>query len=811
MKHALIIAVTTGLLGMAGAPSLVAADPAEETQLIQVLQSNASPQQKDAACSRLKQVGTARSVPALAAILPDPQLSHSARLALESMPAPEADQALIDALVVAQGPERAGVITSLGVRRTPKAVPALARSLADADPEIAVAAAAALGKFAQPEAAGALLTALPSVQGIVRDAVQDGLLQQGNRWLDQGEAALAGDVFRKLLATHPKDFVRMAAFRGLVLASDRQQAMVIDAIQGTDGPAQIAALELARSLPGAEATMALAGWLAKVPAPVQVALIEALGQRGDPAAAPAVLEVARSPEAAVRQAALTALGRLGDATAVPVLLAAAQSTNAAEQKAAREALLVLSRGNVTEALLSQLKVAGGGQTEVLRALGGRADTAAVPKLLELAAGGDEATQVASLRALAVLADAGQTATLTRLVVEAKHESTRSEAKEALAAICQRAGGQPGGLNVAPIVQGVSGQGDALGRIALLQVCSGLVHPKIRAALRAAAQDPAPAIREAAIRALCDSRDPAVLPDLLAVARDATPPNLRVLALRGYVRLATDEETARVVGKSPIQLLQQVRSLAVRPEEKRILLAGLATVADPQALELVTPLLPEAEVKEEAAQAVLQIAQAIGGAHPVETKAALHRVLEATSSPAFRDRAVKLLRQMEAESEFLTAWQVAGPYRENGKDYAALFDREFAPETAPASVPWRPMPVGTDPQRPWVLDLLKLFGGEQCVAYLRTSVHAETEQPAVLELGSDDGVKVWLNGKLVYANNTARPLTVGSDKAQVTLRAGWNSLRLKITQNNLGWECCARLVKPDGARLEGLRVDAARSE
>jgi hypothetical protein len=41
----------------------------------------------------------------------------------------------------------------------------------------------------------------------------------------------------------------------------------------------------------------------------------------------------------------------------------------------------------------------------------------------------------------------------------------------------------------------------------------------------------------------------------------------------------------------------------------------------------------------------------------------------------------------------------------------------------------------------------------------------------LELGSDDGVKVWLNQKLVHAKNVARALRPGSDKVNVALNAG----------------------------------------
>ncbi|HVV01183.1 MAG TPA: hypothetical protein VHH88_07445, partial [Verrucomicrobiae bacterium] len=79
------------------------------------------------------------------------------------------------------------------------------------------------------------------------------------------------------------------------------------------------------------------------------------------------------------------------------------------------------------------------------------------------------------------------------------------------------------------------------------------------------------------------------------------------------------------------------------------------------------------------------------------------------------------------------------------------------------------------------------------------------QPARLELGSDDGIKVWLNGKPVLANNTARPLRIGSDKVDIGLKKGWNELLLKVTQNTQGWEFCARLVQPDGGHLSGIRV------
>src|SRR5690242_5049285 len=84
----------------------------EEENLIRVLQSNGSPSEKDAACARLKFIGTARAVPAIAALLTDDQLSHSARYALESMHLAEAGTALLNALDKTHGLTKIGIINS---------------------------------------------------------------------------------------------------------------------------------------------------------------------------------------------------------------------------------------------------------------------------------------------------------------------------------------------------------------------------------------------------------------------------------------------------------------------------------------------------------------------------------------------------------------------------------------------------------------------------------------------------------------------------------------------------------------------------
>ena len=102
-----------------------------ETRLAAVLTTGVSRDAKDFVCRKLMVIGTAESVPTLAGLLADKDLSHMARYALERIPAPEAAQAMRDALPKLNGALKVGVIGSLGVRRDAASVPALAALLAD--------------------------------------------------------------------------------------------------------------------------------------------------------------------------------------------------------------------------------------------------------------------------------------------------------------------------------------------------------------------------------------------------------------------------------------------------------------------------------------------------------------------------------------------------------------------------------------------------------------------------------------------------------------------------------------------------------
>lgn len=796
---------------LAGLPAtLGSAEPGEEQTLISLLQSNATPRQKDAACARLKRIGTDQAVPALAALLNDEALSHSARYALESMSSPAAGAALVKALPNSSGEVQVGIIQSLGSRRETSAMEVLIPLLGHKDSRIAEVSAWAIGRIGGSKAVPALFSALPAADGPARGAVLDALLACAELDLENGQAEIARGIFQRLYESPLPDEVRAAAFRGLVRSSGSQGlSLLISAIRGADGPGQVAALQLAHEISHKEATRSLTNLLGKVKPSLQTALIGALHQRADGSAAPAIAALAGSEDPQVRLAALTALGDLGDASLVTLLAQAALSGDEAQQKIARQSLINLRRGKVTETILTQLTSAEPAlQVEMVRALAGRGEKTVLPRLFDLAQFNSGAARRIAYQAIAQLADGSHAAALVQLVLEAKDEAARSLAQTALETVCQRLREQNAHALINALIQGLRG-GPPAGRAALLEASSSLVDPRLREALRETLRDSHPEVREGAMAALAETRDPALLPDLLAVAREATELNIRTVSLRGLVRLVTDEEGAKFTTPDRVNALERALDLAQRPEEKRLILAGLAKLPDPGALRLALPLLDETGVQAEAAQAAVQIAAAIKHSHSEEANRALRKVLSVTSDANRRRVIESIVEEIAAMTDYIKCWQVAGPYEQKGKAYDVLFDVVFPPETPEAkSVQWQSLPSLTNPAQPWLLDLLKFYGGEQRVAYVRTRIYSAEGQPARLELGTDDGVKAWLNGKLVHANNAVRGITPGADKVNVTLRPGWNVLMLKITQHVLGWEFCARFTQPDGIRLEGLRFDAS---
>ncbi len=143
------IVSSLALLALAG--TATAADKPSEDALLATLSSKAGVREKAVACQHLANWGTAKSVPALAALLSDEKLSDYARSGLEIIDDPSAAAALRDALPKLKGRLLAGVVNSLGVRKDTTAIPALTKLALDPKSGVAAEALTALALIGTPD------------------------------------------------------------------------------------------------------------------------------------------------------------------------------------------------------------------------------------------------------------------------------------------------------------------------------------------------------------------------------------------------------------------------------------------------------------------------------------------------------------------------------------------------------------------------------------------------------------------------------------------------------------------------------------
>ncbi|MCB1129189.1 MAG: hypothetical protein KDM81_22005, partial [Verrucomicrobiae bacterium] len=266
-------------------------------------------------------------------------------------------------------------------------------------------------------------------------------------------------------------------------------------------------------------------------------------------------------------------------------------------------------------------------------------------------------------------------------------------------------------------------------------------------------------------ALAEWPDPTPAADLLTLARQSDNRTHRVLALRGYVRMAalTDD---------PAPMYAKAFEVAQSVEDRRLVLAGIGVADSPAALDLVAPWLESPEVRAEAAVATVQIAEKAWRRDAARARAALRLVIEKQPDGPAAARAREVLNELEQYEGYLLVWQVSGPFQVKGKDSRVVFDTAFpAEDPAAEGIEWRPLKEGIGA---WDINLEATFPNlDQVAAYARTRVWSPREQPAVIEAGSDDAIKIWLNRNLVHANYAQRSLSPRQDRVTVALRAGWN--------------------------------------
>ncbi|MEI7577601.1 MAG: DUF1553 domain-containing protein [Armatimonadota bacterium] len=137
------------------------------------------------------------------------------------------------------------------------------------------------------------------------------------------------------------------------------------------------------------------------------------------------------------------------------------------------------------------------------------------------------------------------------------------------------------------------------------------------------------------------------------------------------------------------------------------------------------------------------------------------------------------------------WEICGPFKRGSFEEAFNSDEKLDH--------WRPIKITSGVA-------VQAINADQANAYFRTKLVSDREQLFEFGVSSDDGVRVWVNGKLVHSNFVSRGITQGVDAVKAQLRKGENELLIKVANGSgpdglmvtMGSEAVNRI----GAALKG---------
>jgi len=368
--------------------------------------------------------------------------------------------------------------------------------------------------------------------------------------------------------------------------------------------------------------------------PRQVLLIYTLGDLGQEAALPVILEAAKSNAWDIRRAAIGVLGSLGDASAVPVLLAAAVDDSGLAQ-AAFDSLRRLKGQDVDAAVAEALDGAKGEKrVTLIRLAGERGIASAVPALKEAADDADSEVALAAIQALGTTVGLDDLPALIDRMLDPDSSDEGAAAKDALKKAVQR---MPDRDACATALLARMSAASLTAKSDLLELIGVVGGQKALDGVTAAAKTGSEEIQDAATRVLGGWMSPDAAPVLLDLAQKGSD-KFKVRTLRGYIRII------RQFGLPDDQRLamsQTAMDVATRDDERRLVLDALTRVSSPAAMNMIVAHLDNPGLKEAAVAAAIAIAEKLLGSNPAVVVEAMEKALEATSNDDLAKRARSL--------------------------------------------------------------------------------------------------------------------------------------------------------------------------
>ncbi|MCE5187144.1 MAG: ThuA domain-containing protein [Planctomycetaceae bacterium] len=600
-----------------------------ESMVLEALHSECTLAAKDFFCRQLAVVGSEKSVPVLSKMLSDKSTFDMARLALDKIWGQQAENALLQSLQNTKDPEqKAGLVTSLGARKSNAAVDVIAALIKDENMSVGQSAIQSLGMIGTEQAGNALQAAALS-DAALKARVQDALLQCAQAAVQSGRMDGTRSFYGQLYAEAATPVIQAGALVGLGKTGGPQlNEMVLNALKGNKPELLKAAatvLAMTEDKDLLEQTQALTAELSPA---AQIESITALSQNPAKVGRAAAEQLVRHSRPDVRIAAFEALASLGNADSIIVLArAAANAQDRNERQAAQEALYRVADAAADKKVLAGIndeQLDEPVRIELIQAAVQRRSKGATAALLRSARSPNETVSSQSMRALQSVAGPGDINELIKLAVEKPNENMESALTAAVMKIDNR------NQRAEAIIERYPQIKEPKVKALFLAVAGKSGDRNAVPLLEQEFASGQPAVSEAAFRAMTQWPGGEFTGKMKEIAKHSADNKQKVLAFRAYVRMLDTDAAALI----------DAYAFAERPEEQKVVIAALGQTPSQQSLAFLEKVSASSELKSEAETSILSVCEKMGKTDV--TTPVLRRLAESGSNGRIKARAAELI-------------------------------------------------------------------------------------------------------------------------------------------------------------------------
>jgi hypothetical protein len=292
--------------------------------------------------------------------------------------------------------------------------------------------------------------------------------------------------------------------------------------------------------------------------------------------------------------------------------------------------------------------------------------------------------------------------------------------------------------------------------------------------------------------------PGVLPEVLAGMDDANP--VAINWLRGAVEAIQDKASARGDKIPQAKIEAFLHDIKHSGKARRLAYECLVKL-DPKTPERLLPTMlndPSSELRRDAVARKLDVALQKGSEKSPGRKKSLEELLQSARD---RDQVEKICQELKkqgveidrtAHFGFVTRWLLLGPFDNSG---GVGFNNIYPPEKGidiktayqgkgNQEVHWKEWAAKDTTKEIGIVDFNEAIGAlHGTVAYGYAVVHSESPRNVELRAGSNNAVRIWLNGKEVYFREEYHHgMEMDQHVGKGVLQAGHNEILIKVCQN-----------------------------